>query len=131
MLIDYLAVENFGPFSGPHRLNLAPSPDGKKSAILIGADNGAGKTTLLSALKLCLYGKRAADMWDGGQQGYRQFVSEKFNYRAFDSGERQMILEIGLRIWEQKIEHTLTVRRSFQITDSRTTQANTMISCGC
>ena len=48
MLIDYLSVENFGPFSGPHRLNLAPSPDGKKSVVLIGAITEQGKR-LLSA----------------------------------------------------------------------------------
>jgi len=119
MLIDFLSVENFGPFYGPHRLDLAPSEDGKKSIVLIGADNGAGKTTLLSALKLCLYGKRATDLWEGGQQGYRQFISEKFNNEAFDRGERQMILEIGLRVWEHKIEHRLNVRRSFHLTDNR------------
>jgi DNA sulfur modification protein DndD len=119
VLIDYLSIENFGPFYGPNKVTLSPSPDGKKSIILVGADNGAGKTTLLTALKLCLYGRRATDLWEGGQQGYRQFISEKFNNFAFDQGERQAILEIGLRVWEHKIEHTLTVRRSFQLTDNR------------
>lgn len=124
MLIDFLSVENFGPFSGPHRLELAPSKDGTKSIILIGADNGAGKTTLLSALKLCLYGKRATDLWEGGQQGYRQFITQKFNNEAFDRGERQMILEIGLRVWEHKIERSLNVKRSFYLTDNRLFQTD-------
>jgi DNA sulfur modification protein DndD len=119
MIIDHLSIENFGPFDGPNAMELAPANDGKRSIVLIGADNGGGKTTLLAALKLCLYGKRATDLWEGGQQGYRQFISEKFNNLAFERGERQMILEIGLRVWEQKIPINLVVRRSYQLTDNR------------
>src|SRR5467141_2466495 len=98
MLILYLGIENYGPFEGPSRFELAPSDDGKKPVVLIGGDNGSGKTSFLGAIKLCLYGKRSSDLWDGGQQGYRQFISEKFNNRAFDRGERQMVFELGLRI---------------------------------
>ena len=119
MVLDYVHLENFGPFQGPHRLDLSPSEDGQKSIVLIGADNGAGKTTLLSGLKVCFYGRRASELWSGGLQGYKQFIREKFNNAGFDKGERQMVLETGLRVWDQRIPIRLVVRRSFTLTDNR------------
>lgn len=119
MLLDYIHIENFGPFNGANRVDLSPTADGEKAIVLVGADNGAGKTTLLAALKVCLYGRRASELWEGGLQGYRQFVREKFNNTAFDSGERQIVLETGLRAWVQKIPIQLVVRRSFTLTDNR------------
>jgi DNA sulfur modification protein DndD len=119
MIIQHLSVKNFGPFKQEQSLKFEPSSP-KKSVVLIGGENGFGKTTLLNSIKLCLYGKRATELWGGpNQQAYRQYVAKLFNNQAFADNEREMAIELGLTIWENKIRHELTVRRSYHLTDNR------------
>ncbi len=122
MIIRHLTIRNFGPFCGEHRIDVAPET-AKKSVVLIGGDNGFGKTTLLNSIKLCLYGKRASELWGGAsQQAYRQYITKLFNNAAFADTEREMSLELGLVIWENKIPAELTVRRTYHLTDTRAFQ---------
>lgn len=117
MLIDYVELTNFRMFQGPTRLDFTTTP--QKTVVLIGADNGTGKTSILNGISLCLYGRRCADLWTGGQTGFRSYVSENFNNPAFSAGERTCSLELGLTISELQIKRKLRVRRSFQLTDNR------------
>jgi len=119
MIIKYLKVKNFGCFRGEITLDCLPTDDGARSIVLVGGDNGSGKTTLLNAIKLCLYGRRCDDLWTGGQSGYRHFIARKFSNPAFADGQREITLELGLLVWEKRIAHELTVRRTFQLTDNR------------
>lgn len=122
MIIKHLSIQNFGPFRGPDVLDFAPSV-GKRSVVLIGGENGFGKTTLLNAIKLCLYGRRATELWGGPNlQAYRAYIAKLFNDSAFKDGQRELVLELALDVWENRIQHELTVRRSFHLTDGRVFQ---------
>ena len=119
MIIKHVSIRNFGPFRGPDVLDFSPSA-GKRSVVLIGGENGFGKTTVLNAIKLCLYGRRASELWGGPNlQSYRAYIAKLFNESAFKDGQREMVLELVLGAWENRIQHELTVRRSFHLTDSR------------
>src|SRR6266404_316150 len=108
MIIKHLSIQNFGPFRGPDVFDFEPAA-GKRSVVLIGGENGFGKTTLLNAIKLCLYGRRASELWGGPNlQRYRSYITELFNNGAFKDGEREMVLELGLIVWENRIRHELT-----------------------
>lgn len=119
MIIKNLTIQNFGPFRGPDKIRLDPAP-GKRTVVLIGGENGFGKTSLLNSIKLCLYGRRASELWGGPNlQAYRAYISKMFNESAFKDGQREMLVELTLLVWENRIQHELTVRRSFHLTDNR------------
>lgn len=54
MKINYLKLNNIGPYFGEHIFNLNTSS--VNNVILIGGKNGAGKTTFLKAIKYGLFG---------------------------------------------------------------------------
>jgi len=54
MKINYLKINNIGPYVGEHYFNL--KTNSSKNIVLIGGKNGAGKTTFLKALKYGLFG---------------------------------------------------------------------------
>lgn len=118
MIIKFLRLQNFRCFRGQHELEFMPSFPGK-AITLVGGDNGKGKTTLLNAIKLCLYGRRCPGLWEQGLNNYRQFIVENFNNTAFRRGERELRIELGLAVLENKIERELVIRRSYYVTDSR------------
>jgi DNA sulfur modification protein DndD len=123
MIIRTLSIQNFGPFRNA-KFNLEPS-SAKKSVVLVGGENGFGKTTLLNSIKLCLYGKRATELWGGPNlQAYRQYITKLFNNQSFAENEREMSIELGLVVFENRIRHELTVKRCFHLTDSRAFQSD-------
>jgi DNA sulfur modification protein DndD len=128
MIFKHISLQNFGPFNGPNILNVAPAV-GKRSVVLIGGENGFGKTTLLNGIKLCLYGRRASELWGGPNlQAYRAYIAKLFNESAFKDGQREMALELSLVVWENRIQHELTVRRSYHLTDGRQFQSDSQES---
>jgi DNA sulfur modification protein DndD len=118
MIIKFLRLCNFRCFSGKHELNFMPCYP-SKSITLVGGDNGKGKTTILNAIKLCLYGRRCVGLWEQGQTNYRQFIAQNFNNGAFANGDRELTIELGLLVFENRIERELVIRRSYFLTDSR------------
>lgn len=54
MKINYIKLNNIGPYIGEHTFNL--NTNSSKNIVLIGGKNGAGKTTFLKALKYGLFG---------------------------------------------------------------------------
>lgn len=54
MKINYIKLNNIGPYYGNHKFDLNTSS--LKNIILIGGKNGAGKTTFLKAMKYGLFG---------------------------------------------------------------------------
>lgn len=63
MVINEIALFNYGPFKGENRIKLFFEKSGKsrttKNIILIGGKNGSGKTSIFTAIQLCLYGQNA------------------------------------------------------------------------
>ena len=59
MILDTLEIENVGIYSGLHRFDLAPNPNGHCPVILVKGHNGGGKSTFLESVRLVLYGKRS------------------------------------------------------------------------
>ena len=57
MILNRLALVNFGVYRGKHEFDLRPEV--AKPIIILGGKNGTGKTTLLEAMQLCLYGPLA------------------------------------------------------------------------
>ncbi|PWU19853.1 MAG: DNA sulfur modification protein DndD [Verrucomicrobia bacterium] len=74
MILDAIALKNFGIFGGKQEAVLAPA-DGRKPIILFGGMNGGGKTTFLDAVQLVLYGAKARCS-GRGKLGYREYLRE-------------------------------------------------------
>ena len=74
MILDSIALTNFGVYRGRQEAVLAP-PDESKPIVLFGGMNGGGKTTLLDAIQLVLYGPKARCS-GRGKLGYREYLRE-------------------------------------------------------
>lgn len=74
MIIDTIAVENFGVYSGRQELVLTPQSS-ERPVTLVGGLNGRGKTTLLDAVQLCLYGK-FSDCSNRGSLAYSDYLQQ-------------------------------------------------------
>lgn len=72
MIIDSIALTDFGVYAGRQCFDLTP-PHHDKPIVLFGGLNGGGKTTLLDAVQLALYGARARCSGRGGLS-YREYL---------------------------------------------------------
>ena len=61
MIIQSLALTNFGVYGGRNEFDLAPRSDQQfnKPVVLFSGKNGSGKTTFVEAIRLCLHGSLA------------------------------------------------------------------------
>src|SRR5438270_5319677 len=80
MIIDAIALKNFGIFGGRQVVALAPSDD-RKPIILFGGLNGGGKTTFLDAIQLVLYGSKA-HCSGRGKLAYRDYLRDMIHRGA-------------------------------------------------
>lgn len=80
MILDAIALKNFGIFGGRQEAALAPADD-RKPIILFGGMNGGGKTTFLDAIQLALYGAKARCS-GRGKLGYRDYLREMIHRGA-------------------------------------------------
>lgn len=80
MILDGIALKNFGIYGGRQEASLAPTAD-RKPIILFGGMNGGGKTTLLDAIQLVLYGAKARCS-GRGKLGYRDYLREMIHRGA-------------------------------------------------
>jgi DNA sulfur modification protein DndD len=83
MILNEIAVRNYGVYNGAHRAILTPI-DGKP-VVLFGGLNGGGKTTLLDAFQLALYGPKA-HLSNRGRLGYKDYLKQCIN-RAARTGD--------------------------------------------
>jgi DNA sulfur modification protein DndD len=77
MRITSIELENFGPFGGTHRVDLA---SGAAPVTLFHGENMTGKTSLLNAARWCLYGYAKNRL--GGETPTRELI----NYDAQAAG---------------------------------------------
>jgi len=74
MILDAIALKNFGIYGGRQEAALAPTDD-RKPIILFGGMNGGGKTTFLDAIQLALYGPKARCS-GRGKLSYRDYLRD-------------------------------------------------------
>jgi len=102
--IDLLALENFGPFYGPHTFDFR-NLEGK-CGILVGGKNGAGKTHVLRALYLAVVGESGVGDLKRVETGSEttRFVFEKsLNRRALAEGIDTVCLKAVVRLRDDKV----------------------------
>lgn len=80
MILDSIALKNFGIYGGRQEIPLAPESP-RKPIILFGGMNGGGKTTLLDAIQLVLYGPKARCS-GRGKLGYREYLRDMIHRGA-------------------------------------------------
>lgn len=80
MILDAIALKNFGIFGGRQEAVLAPADD-RKPIVLFGGMNGGGKTTFLDAIQLALYGAKARCS-GRGKLGYRDYLRDMIHRGA-------------------------------------------------
>lgn len=114
MILDELALTNFGVYRGEHRITLTP-PSTKRPIVLFGGLNGTGKTTLLDALQLVLYGKRARCS-NRGSKAYDDFLLSCINRRINPADGAS--LELQFRHRAEGVEHVCKVRRTWRANGS-------------
>jgi DNA sulfur modification protein DndD len=95
MRLDYLVVKDFGPFRGPHTIDITDVGD-KSGFAFFGEKNGRGKTTLYNAMKWCLFGEVAERVktisGERGQGGFRPVVGDDkhlMNNQHLDEDDKQ------------------------------------------
>ncbi len=129
MILDSIAIENFGAYGGRQEAILTPEEG--KPIILFGGMNGGGKTTLLDAVQLAFYGPKAR-LSNRNRLGYRDYLREcihrgsdpsegagiTLRFRRMMEGEaRQFELQ---RIWREGvkgIEESVRVWRDGKLDD--------------
>lgn len=79
MILNEIAVRNYGIYRGSHRAVLTPAHG--KPVVLFGGLNGGGKTTLLDAFQLVLYGPKAR-LSNRGRLGYKDYLKQCINRDA-------------------------------------------------
>ena len=80
MILDSIALKNFGIFGNRQEATLTPADD-RKPIILFGGMNGGGKTTFLDAIQLALYGSKARCS-GRGKLGYRDYLRDMIHRGA-------------------------------------------------
>src|ERR1700733_2058367 len=112
MILDEIALQNFGLYAGRQTMVLTP-PSSSKPVVLIGGLNGGGKTTLLDALQLCLYGPHAR-ISNRGSVAYPEYLSRCVHRGASDQAAA---VEIAFRHTLEGQEDHYRLQRSWRVTE--------------
>lgn len=113
MILDRIALTNFGVYGGRQDIILTP-PSPEMPVVLIGAMNGGGKTTLLDALQLAFYGMHAPCS-GRGRLAYKEYLGEMI-HRGADRSEGAALQIQFRRIVEGKTR-TIEITRSWREKD--------------
>ena len=108
MILDRIAINNFGPYADRQEVHLTPpSPD--KPIVLFGGLNGGGKTTFLDALQLCLFGPHAKTS-NRGRLGYSEYLSRSIHSH---DGRTSASIQLHFRHMVEGSEDRYVLRRSW------------------
>lgn len=122
MILDSIALTDFGLYSGRQEIVLTPpSPD--KPVILFGGLNGGGKTTFLDALQLCLFGAHA-NTSNRGRLGYSEYLSRCIHNQA---EHESAYIQLRFRHTSEGAEDRYTLRRAWKRTNGRCTEDLTVL----
>lgn len=117
MILDRIALTNFGLYAGRQEILLTP-PSLDKPVILFGGLNGGGKTTLLDALQLCLFGGHAKTS-NRGRLGYAEYLSRCIHTHAEDHSAS---IQLSFRHTIDGNEDRYTLKRSWMRANGRCTE---------
>lgn len=112
MILDEIALHNFGLYNGRQSITLTPASQ-DKPVILFGGLNGGGKTTILDALQLCLFGGHAKTS-SRGSLAYPEYLA-----RCIHRGSDMQ--EAGVRI---SFRHTVDGQEECYVIDRSWRLAN-------
>jgi DNA sulfur modification protein DndD len=112
MILDSIALKNFGVYRGETKANLAPVSS-QKPIVLFGGMNGGGKTTLLDAVQLALYGPKARCA-GRGKLSYRDYLRAMISRDA--NPEEGAAIELAFRRAVEGEMKYYRVKRSWQDT---------------
>ena len=111
MILDSIALHDFGVYAGHQRLDLTPpSPD--RPIVLVGGLNGGGKTTLLDALQLVLFGELAQTS-NRGSMPYTEYLNRSIHRKSI-YGEAS--LSLSFRHFAEGSESRYEIRRAWHRT---------------
>ena len=111
MILDSIALQDFGVYGGYQQIDLTPpSPD--RPIVLVGGLNGGGKTTLLDALQLVLFGERAHTS-NRGSMPYTEYLNRSI-HRNSAYGEAS--LSLSFRHFTEGSETRYEIRRAWHRT---------------
>lgn len=114
MILDSIALVNFGLYAGRQQITLTPpSPD--KPVVLFGGLNGGGKTTLLDALQLCLFGAHAKTS-NRGRLSYSDYLSRCVHTQAEDGAAS---IQLSFRHTIEGNQDRYTLKRSWKRANGR------------
>lgn len=111
MIIEKLALRNFGLYKGYQQVDLTPHHP-EKPIILVGGLNGGGKTTFLDAIQLSLYGRRARCS-NRGNLSYDEYLKRSINYHV--DGEQGASVEIQITQQAGGEEKSYRINRSWYV----------------
>ena len=86
MKINYLILNNIGPYVGNHKFLL--DTNSSKNIILIGGQNGAGKTSFLRGMKYGLFGSFALGLKTNTDLYYKE-IKSSLNNKAKSNQHKQ------------------------------------------
>ena len=109
MILDSIALTDFGLYAGRQEIRLAPPAPGKP-IVLFGGLNGGGKTTLLDALQLVFFGPLAKTS-SRGRLGYTDYLSRCIHDK---SPNRRAAIQLTFRHTNDGVEDRYTLRRTWR-----------------
>jgi len=120
MIINKIAIENYGVFYGRHEFLLNSDKQTKtpKPIILFGGMNGAGKTTLFNAIKLCLYGNDIPEQGNNGN--YKSYLKGKIHQsKNLLVQPNHAAIEIEFQYSKSGMLHTFLVERHWEVVNEK------------
>lgn len=112
MILDQLALHDFGVYGGRQSIELTPKPH--RPVILFGGLNGGGKTTLLDAFQLCLFGA-AARVSNRNGHTYEDYLRRCIHHGAASPGAS---IEMSFRHRVNGTEQGFRLHRSWSASKS-------------
>ena len=128
MKINYIKLNNIGPYLGEHKFDL--NTNSSKNIVLIGGKNGAGKTTLFSAIRLCMYGYR-----EGGYQSPNSYYKKKVKKLINDKAKREDVtisyVEVDFSVVRGTETDSYIIRREWNVENIDITEELSVTKNGC
>ena len=114
MIILNIELQNFGIYSGCHKMDLAPQKRWKKPRpiVLIGGNNGAGKSTIFEAIKLCLYGQKSLTKKISNLD-YLAYLKSRINW--FIKKNETTHIKIVFKLFRENIDPTKSREYCYEI----------------